>query len=101
MHPRYVGRCGLLDHTIKDLCITEDRVIVSANISDFRALLGKEVIHPGFIALPQTSPALGLALVENAIALLVSLGRDPMDAIVNAMVIFEDGEPRLRRLGGR
>nr|WP_252393714.1 DUF5615 family PIN-like protein [Candidatus Rhodoblastus alkanivorans] len=99
VHPLHIGRRGEQDHTVKDRCIAEDRVIVTENVGDFKALLGREAIHPGLIALPQTSRAKGLKLINAAIALLEGLGGDPMDAIVNRYIDFDDsGEPKLHPL---
>ncbi|WP_199500211.1 DUF5615 family PIN-like protein [Methylovirgula sp. 4M-Z18] len=99
VHPLHIGRRGEQDHTVKDRCIAEDRVIVTENVGDFKALLGREDIHPGLIALPQTSRAKGLALIADAIALLEGRGGDPMGAIVNSCIDFDaSGQPHLRPL---
>ncbi|OAI29775.1 hypothetical protein A1351_23285 [Methylosinus sp. R-45379] len=99
IHPLHVGRRGQLDHTVKDLCIAEDRVIVTENIGDFRALLGREPIHPGLIALPQTSRARGWALIEASLVFLEARGGDPMDAMINHCLDFDaNGRPALRAL---
>jgi len=96
IHPLHVGRRGQLDHTVRDACIAEDRAIVTENVGDFKALLGKEPIHPGLIALPQTSRARGWALILAALAFLERQGGDPMDALVNHCLEFnEAGQPRL------
>ena len=92
IHPLHVGRRGELDHTVKDRCIAEDRVIVTENIGDFKALLTRESIHPGLIALPQRDKAKGLALILAAIQLLASEEADPMNVIVNHCVELDDAE---------
>ena len=92
IHPLHVGRRGELDHTVKDRCIAEDRVIVTENIGDFKALLTRESIHPGLIVLPQRDKAKGLALILAAIQLLASEEADPMNVIVNHCVEFDDAE---------
>lgn len=98
-HPLHVGRRGQLDHTVRDACIAEDLVIVTENVGDFKALLGKEPIHPGLIAPPQTGRAQGWALVLAALAFLERQGGDPMDSLVNHCLEFEaDGQPRLHPL---
>lgn len=99
IHPLHVGRRGQLDHTVKDLCIAEDRVIVTENIGDFRALLGREPIHPGLIALPQTGRARGWVLIEAALAFLEARSSDPMDTMINHCLDFDaDGRPALHTL---
>jgi predicted nuclease of predicted toxin-antitoxin system len=98
IHPLHVGRRGQLDHTVKESCIAEDRVIVTENVGDFKALLGREPIHPGLIALPQTSRARGWALIQDAISSLETRSGDPMDAMVNLCIEFEGDKPVLRAL---
>jgi predicted nuclease of predicted toxin-antitoxin system len=98
IHPLHVGRRGQLDHTLKESCIAEDRVIVTENVGDFRSLLGREPIHPGLIALPQTSRARGWALIQDAISFLEAQSSDPMDTMINHCIEFEGDEPVLRAL---
>jgi predicted nuclease of predicted toxin-antitoxin system len=99
IHPLHVGRRGQLDHTVRDACIAEDRVIVTENVGDFKALLGKEPLHPGLIALPQTGRAQGWALILAALTFLEQQDGDPMDALVNHCLEFDwDGQPRLHPL---
>jgi hypothetical protein len=98
VHPLHVGRRGQLDHTVKENCIAEDRVIVTENVGDFKALLGREPIHPGLIALPQTGRARGLALIMAAISFLEASSGNPMDAIVNHCIEFEGDTPVVRAL---
>ena len=96
IHPLHVGRRGQLDHTVKDNCLAEDRVIVTENVGDFKALLGREPIHPGLIALPQTSRARGWALILAGISLLEAQGGDPMDTMINHCLDFDaEGRPAL------
>lgn len=99
IHPLHVGRRGELDHTVKDRCLAEDRVVVTENVGDFRALLSREEIHPGLIALPQTSRRRDLEFILAAISYLETLQRDPMQAIVNGWVTFDaSGAPVLSPL---
>jgi hypothetical protein len=99
IHPLHVGRRGQLDHTVKENCIAEDRVIVTENVGDFKALLGRETIHPGLIALPQTSRARGWSLILAAISFLEEQGGDPMDTMVNHCLDFDSkDQPLLRPL---
>jgi predicted nuclease of predicted toxin-antitoxin system len=55
IHPLHVGRRGEPDHVVRDRCIAEDRVIITENMSDFRALLGGADLHPGLIGLPAST----------------------------------------------
>ncbi len=99
IHPLHVGRRGQLDHTVKDNCLAEDRVIVTENVGDFKALLGREPIHPGLIALPQTSRARGWTLIVAAITFLDAQGGEPMDSMINHFLNFDaNGRPALHPL---
>lgn len=96
IHPLQSGRRAQHDHTIVSQCIREDRDIVTENFSDFKKLLGRETIHPGLIALPQTTRKQGLELLLAAISLLQHLADDPMSPIVNSCVEFDArGRPAL------
>lgn len=99
IHPLQVGRRGERDDTVRDRCIAEDRVVVTENIGDFKALLSREPIHPGLIALPQGAKAQSWALLAKAIRFLEAEGGEPMDRMVNACLEFgADGEPVLTPL---
>ena len=52
IHPLDVGRRGAPDHVVVQRCLSEDRVIVTENARDFRALLAGAELHPGLIILP-------------------------------------------------
>ena len=95
IHPLHVGRRGQGDHTVVANCIAEDRVIVTENIGDFTALLGREEIHPGLIALPQTGKDRAWRLIEAAITFLERDDGDPMDRLINCCVAFVLDEPIL------
>lgn len=99
IHPLHVGRRGEADHTVRDRCLAEDRVIVTENIGDFKALLSREAIHPGLIALPQGSKQQSWALLIKALQFLEGHGGESMDRMVNACLEFDaDGEPVLAPL---
>ena len=99
VHPLHMGRRGERDDTILKRCLDEDRVIVTENIGDFRALLKREALHPGLIALPQASKARSWELLTEAIAFLESQDGDPMDRMVNACLAFDaDGKSLLTPL---
>ncbi len=99
VHPLHLGRRGERDDTILKRCMDEDRVIVTENIGDFRALLKRESLHPGLIALPQAARTRSWELLTEAIQFLESLEGEPMDRMVNACLAFgADGQPILTPL---
>jgi predicted nuclease of predicted toxin-antitoxin system len=93
IHPLQVGRRGQSDAAIKAPCIAEDRVIITENVGDFRGLLGREPIHPGLIALPQTDKETAWRLLIIAIGYLEALSGNPMDHMINH-ILEVDGSGR-------
>ncbi len=51
VHLRDRGSLGILDHDVLSLAYREDRVLVTANVGDFRALAGARELHPGIVLL--------------------------------------------------
>lgn len=48
---RNVGRLGEPDHSVRERCFNEDRIIVTHNGDDFRNLVGEVELHPGLVIL--------------------------------------------------
>ena len=92
--PLHTGRRGNPDHVVIANALREDRIIITENIGDFKQLLAREPIHPGLIALPQTSKAAGFQLILLAITQIEKSAGNPMDEMVNMCVEFDaDGLP--------
>ncbi len=87
VHPLHIGRRGQSDHTVVAQCLAEDRVIVTENIGDFKALLACEPLHPGLVALPQRGREPTWALLLEAIGFIESRG-DPMTIMVNTCLEY-------------
>ena len=51
VHLRERGRLGIADPDVLELAFGEDRVLVTANVSDFRKLAAARDIHAGIILL--------------------------------------------------
>lgn len=49
VHLRERGRLGRSDPEVLDLAFAEDRVLVTANVGDFRKLAGAREIHAGIV----------------------------------------------------
>ena len=49
------GILGLADHELLALCTAEERVLVTENDGDFRALCQAAGIHPGLVVLPSVN----------------------------------------------
>jgi len=99
VHPLHIGRRGQRDDTIRDICIADDRVIVTANNIDFRSLLSREPIHPGLIALPQVDRETGWQIILSALAYLEMLSDDPMRLMAGKGIEYDTaGKPSLKPL---
>jgi predicted nuclease of predicted toxin-antitoxin system len=84
VHPRDVGRLREADHVIVRRCIDEDRIIVTVNARDFRALLLHRAIHPGLVILPSVGRDASWSLLAGALDYLENIGRErPEDVMVN------------------
>jgi predicted nuclease of predicted toxin-antitoxin system len=85
IHPRDVGRRGDPDHVVVRRCLSEDRVIVTENARDFRALLAGVELHPGLIILPAMDRERTWRLLRKVIDFLNARG-DPMKIMVDHVV---------------
>ena len=85
IHPRDVGRRGDPDHVVLRCCLNEDRIIVTENARDFRALLSGTELHPGLIILPAIERDGTWRLLQKVIEFLSTRG-DPMKIMVNNVV---------------
>lgn len=89
---------GEPDPKILDFCVDEDRVCVTNNADDFRALVGDVELHPSLIVLPNVARGRQFQLLDAALAFIeqeaAAAGREPRDLMVNHVVeIEEDGAP--------
>ena len=83
--------CGVDDHTVLELCIREDRIIVTANAADFRNLVSGVELHPGLIILPSANRATNIELMTSVITHLIA-NPDPANYMVNLVIeIDKDG----------
>ena len=91
IHPLNVGRRGAADHIVLATCVEENRILVTENARDFRALIGRLEMHPGLVILPSIDREGTWRLLE---AVLVFLGRQPnaRDYMFNRVLeVSEDG----------
>lgn len=90
------GMLGQTDQAILAVCLNEDRVLVTNNVGDFRALCRREDVHPGLIALPlgsgsqqRQSCAAALDHVEKRAG---QEGSSLADFCVNRLIVVDDGQ---------
>jgi len=100
VHPLHTGRRGERDDTVLRRCIDENRIIVTENAADFRALVGQEELHPGLIILPCASREETWRFLMTAIDFLSSKGA-VIDVMVNHLLeVDSSGEMALFALPG-
>ena len=46
------GMLGASDRAVAELCMDEDRILVTNNVSDFLALARETGLHPGLVVMP-------------------------------------------------
>ena len=84
------GQLGLADWQVLELCLREDRVLVTANVGDFRALCVRQDLHPGLIALPSVSRERQRELLEAVIGYVEGAAADdtmsPAGFMINRVV---------------
>ena len=90
VHPRDLGRLGETDRAIFARAITDDRIVVTENASDFRDLAARVDMHPGIIVLPSVTRDEARRLMKLVVAYLLTGGFDrPGDALVNAVLTID------------
>ena len=95
VHPRDLGRLGESDRTIFALAIDEDRIVVTENANDFRALAATVDLHPGIVVLPSVTRDEARRLMGDVVSYLpVRDDVRPADIMVNAVLII-DGAGRI------
>lgn len=85
---------GAPDSEILAFCIGEDRVCVTNNADDFRALVGNADLHPGLIVQPNVARESQLQIFNRALEFIEqeaeAAGQAPRDLMVNR--VLEVGE---------
>lgn len=81
-HPRDFGGRGAPDHVVLARCVEHSLTIVTQNAKDFKALVGREEIHPGLIILPCVGKARSRDLLNRVLHHLEEMG-DPNDVMIN------------------
>jgi predicted nuclease of predicted toxin-antitoxin system len=78
---------GRADRDVLALCVAEDRVLVTANGGDFRALCHREGLHPGLIVLPAVRRDTQRELLRGVLAHVSEhAGEHAADFLVNRVV---------------
>ena len=67
VHPIHIGMLGVRDDQIVARALLEDRIVVTANASDYRRLLARMPIHPGVIIVDPRTRGQSWRLVDIAL----------------------------------
>ncbi len=95
-HLRERGRLGIADPEVLELAFAEDRVLVTANVGDFRKLAAAREVHSGIVLLLDG----GLRRYEQLEVLrrvIVALEADA-DLVNRALTVALDGGFRIEEL---
>ena len=84
-HPLDFGGRGDPDHVVLARCVEHSLTIVTQNAKDFKALVGREEIHPGLIILPCVGKARSRDLLNRVLQHLDTLG-DPNGVMINKVL---------------
>lgn len=83
------GKVGASDPDVLDLAFAEDRILVTANVGDFRRLARAREVHPGIVLLEEgdLGRADQLARIRSAIARI----REEPDVVNKLVTLWPDG----------
>lgn len=86
---------GVPDRVIAELCMDEERILVTNNANDFISLAKDKGLHPGLVVMPLGSRAEECIWIDNAIRHIESLSRDlsvdPAELMINRVVDLDAG----------
>lgn len=94
LHPLHVGRRGERDHKVLAWCLEEDRILITENARDFRALVGRTEMHPGLIIFPCIDRE-GTWRLLRAVLNFLGVQENPRDYMFNR-VLEVDGRGTIR-----
>ncbi len=88
------GMLGAPDRAVAQLCMDEERVLVTNNADDFLQLAAKAGLYPGLVVMPLGSRAEEIAWMGIAIAQIEKVsddrGVEPAEAMINRVVEVEE-----------
>lgn len=85
IHPIHVGLRAKRDDALLLSAIDDDRIIITNNARDYRALLARAEIHPDAIMLPNAEREQSWRLIEAALV-FIELQLSPADYMINRVV---------------
>lgn len=88
------GRLGASDRAVSELCMEEDRVLVTNNAADFLVLAEEAGLHPGLIVIPLATRGEERAWMKAAIHSIEqdtqAFLKDPAAMMVNRVVEVDE-----------
>lgn len=90
------GMLSASDREVAELCMDEDRVLVTNNADDFLKLAEDAGLHPGLVTMPLAARSQERAWMATAISSIEQRaeeeGREPAALMVNHVVDIEDDD---------
>ena len=84
------GKLGGSDRAVAELCMDEDRILVTNNATDFLALAEEAGLHPGLIAMPLAAKGQErewmAAAIDSIEAEAKAASQEPKTLMVNRVV---------------
>jgi predicted nuclease of predicted toxin-antitoxin system len=88
------GMLSASDHKVAELCMEEDRVLVTNNADDFLRLAEDAGLHPGLVVMPLAGKSRERAWMATAIRSIeeaaAAENREPAALMVNHVVDIDD-----------
>lgn len=87
-HVNHRGLSSFRDEQVLRYLLDEDLTLVTNNWDDFRPMLGREVVHPGAIILPNVRRSRQIELFGFALSVI---GEHRLDMVNTALDVAADG----------
>lgn len=88
------GRLGGSDRAVAELCMDEDRILVTNNAADFLALAEEAGLHPGLVVMPLAAKSQERAWMAAAIESIETEAeaafQEPAATMVNRVVEIDE-----------
>lgn len=91
VHVRDRAKLGALDHQVLEVAFAEDRILVTANVSDFARLASLREIHSGMVLMVEgdllrDEQLMVLREAVRAIGLEIEAGRDMVNRLLRISI---------------
>lgn len=88
------GKLGRSDRDVAELCMDEDRILVTNNVADFLVLAEEAGLHPGLVVMPLATKTVEREWMAAAIDSIEAAAKDasqgPATVMVNHVVEVDE-----------